>query len=212
MSYVANARMYSVNPGAASAWKELFEWLARESGVDLRVIDHTFPAPLADLWSRPDLGCAFMCGFPYMLAKASAAAGRGAGPAGRAGAGKAALCDAARREGRFRVSFAGRHVWRPARLYGRGLPFRLQRVAASSAAVSAAARRQPLSREHRTADHAAAGDRGASGRRYRCRAARQLCAGSDAASRSRSGSADQDRRDDGCRANSVSGREPGMSR
>jgi ABC-type phosphate/phosphonate transport system substrate-binding protein len=69
MTYVANARMYSVDPGAASAWKELFEWLARASGVDLRVIDHAFPAPLSELWSRPDLGCAFMCGFPYKLAK-----------------------------------------------------------------------------------------------------------------------------------------------
>jgi ABC-type phosphate/phosphonate transport system substrate-binding protein len=69
MSYVANARMYSVHPGAAAAWKELFEWLARESAVDLRVIDHAFPAPLADLWSRPDLGCAFMCGFPYKLSQ-----------------------------------------------------------------------------------------------------------------------------------------------
>ena len=44
-------------------------WLARESNVDLRVIDHKFPAPLAELWSRPDLGCAFMCGFPYRLAQ-----------------------------------------------------------------------------------------------------------------------------------------------
>jgi ABC-type phosphate/phosphonate transport system substrate-binding protein len=69
MSYVANARMYSVNPGAAAVWKEFFEWLARASGVDLRAIDHAFPAPLAELWSRPDLGCAFMCGFPYELAK-----------------------------------------------------------------------------------------------------------------------------------------------
>lgn len=69
MAYVANARMYSVAPAAALAWQELFAWLAHESGVDLRVIDHKFPAPLAELWSRPDLGCAFMCGFPYMLAK-----------------------------------------------------------------------------------------------------------------------------------------------
>jgi ABC-type phosphate/phosphonate transport system substrate-binding protein len=68
MPYVANARMYSVNPAAASAWRELFGWLARESGVDLRVIDHAFPSPLAELWSRPDLACAFMCGFPYALA------------------------------------------------------------------------------------------------------------------------------------------------
>jgi ABC-type phosphate/phosphonate transport system substrate-binding protein len=69
MAYVANARMYSVNAGAAAAWHELFEWLARESSVDLRVIDHKFPAPLAELWSRPDLGCTFMCGFPYRLAQ-----------------------------------------------------------------------------------------------------------------------------------------------
>src|SRR5271168_1272661 len=69
MVYDANARMYSVNAGAASAWKELFEWLAQESSVDLQIIDHKFPAPLAELWSRPDLGCAFMCGFPYKLAQ-----------------------------------------------------------------------------------------------------------------------------------------------
>jgi ABC-type phosphate/phosphonate transport system substrate-binding protein len=69
MPYVANARMYSVAPGAAAAWNELFEWLARESGVALQVIDHGFPAPLSELWSRQDLGCAFMCGFPFRLAK-----------------------------------------------------------------------------------------------------------------------------------------------
>jgi len=68
MRYVANARMYSVNPQAAAAWKELFGWLARESGVDLEILDHAFPSPLSDLWSRSDLGCAFMCGFPFMLA------------------------------------------------------------------------------------------------------------------------------------------------
>jgi ABC-type phosphate/phosphonate transport system substrate-binding protein len=59
--------MYSVDPAAASAWRELFGWLARESRVDLDVIDHAFPAPLAELWSRPDLACGFMCGFPYAL-------------------------------------------------------------------------------------------------------------------------------------------------
>jgi ABC-type phosphate/phosphonate transport system substrate-binding protein len=69
MAYVASARMYAVSPGAASAWYELFEWLAEESGVDLHVNGHDFPAPLAELWSRSDLGCAFMCGFPYRLAK-----------------------------------------------------------------------------------------------------------------------------------------------
>src|SRR5262245_32126526 len=60
--------MYSVNPPAAAAWRELFGWLSRESGVGLDVVDHAFPLPLAELWSRSDLGCAFMCGFPFMLA------------------------------------------------------------------------------------------------------------------------------------------------
>jgi ABC-type phosphate/phosphonate transport system substrate-binding protein len=68
MRYVANARMYSVNPQAASAWKELFAWLSRESGVALDYLDHAFPLALSDLWSRDDLGCAFMCGFPFAMA------------------------------------------------------------------------------------------------------------------------------------------------
>ncbi|MBR0795265.1 PhnD/SsuA/transferrin family substrate-binding protein [Bradyrhizobium jicamae] len=67
MGFVANARMYSVNQPAAAAWKELFGWLAQASGVDLDILDHAFPLPLADLWSREDLACAFMCGFPFML-------------------------------------------------------------------------------------------------------------------------------------------------
>ena len=68
MPYVANARMYSVNPAAASDWKELFGWLARESHIELHAIDHAFPLPLAELWTRADLACGFMCGFPYAFA------------------------------------------------------------------------------------------------------------------------------------------------
>ncbi|MCK1744481.1 PhnD/SsuA/transferrin family substrate-binding protein [Bradyrhizobium sp. 139] len=68
MRFVANARMYSVNPQAAAAWTELFGWLAREASVELDVIAHGFPLPLSDLWSRDDLACAFMCGYPFMLA------------------------------------------------------------------------------------------------------------------------------------------------
>jgi len=67
---IANARMYSVAPGAAAAWKRLFRWLERESGVGLTVIDHAFPAPLDALWARDDLACTFMCGWPYMRAGA----------------------------------------------------------------------------------------------------------------------------------------------
>lgn len=69
MRYAANARMYSVNPQVAAAWKDLFGWLARASGVELDAIDHAFPFALADLWSRRDLACGFMCGFPFMLSR-----------------------------------------------------------------------------------------------------------------------------------------------
>jgi ABC-type phosphate/phosphonate transport system substrate-binding protein len=68
-TYVANARMYSVNPEAAAAFKELFGWLSRQSGVQLDVIDHAFPAPLSELWSRADIACVFMCGFPFLNAE-----------------------------------------------------------------------------------------------------------------------------------------------
>ena len=63
---IANARMYSVAPGAIAAWKRLFAWLQQASGVSLTVIDHAFPAPLSDLWRRDDLACTFMCGWPFL--------------------------------------------------------------------------------------------------------------------------------------------------
>jgi ABC-type phosphate/phosphonate transport system substrate-binding protein len=68
MTWVANARMYAATPAAATAWKRLFAWLSDLSGVPLDAIDHAFPAPLAALWSRPDLASAFMCGFPFVHA------------------------------------------------------------------------------------------------------------------------------------------------
>jgi len=61
---VANARMYAVTSQARDGWRALFDWLARRSGVALSVVDHAYPAALGDLWARPDLGAAFMCGWP----------------------------------------------------------------------------------------------------------------------------------------------------
>jgi ABC-type phosphate/phosphonate transport system substrate-binding protein len=63
---VANALMYSVTATTDAAWQEMFAWLSRRSSVPLQPLDHPFPAPLAQLWSRSDLGCAFMCGLPYL--------------------------------------------------------------------------------------------------------------------------------------------------
>lgn len=66
MSLVANARMYGVNPEARAAWADLFAWLSQVSGVGLSVVAHAYPAPLRDLWTRPDLACGFICGFPFV--------------------------------------------------------------------------------------------------------------------------------------------------
>lgn len=61
--------MYSVAPGARRAWRELFARLSAASGIALDVIEHAYPAPLAQLWERPDLGCAFMCGYPFIKSR-----------------------------------------------------------------------------------------------------------------------------------------------
>lgn len=61
---VASTRMYNVAPGATSAWHRLLRRVSDGAGVPLEIVDHPHPAPLSALWQRPDLGCAFMCGWP----------------------------------------------------------------------------------------------------------------------------------------------------
>jgi ABC-type phosphate/phosphonate transport system substrate-binding protein len=67
MHLVACSRMYNVAPGAERAWRNLFCWLSRAADIPLDVIEHPAPAPLEALWCRPDLGAAFMCGYPFAL-------------------------------------------------------------------------------------------------------------------------------------------------
>ena len=62
-----NARMYAVTPEVESAWRALLEHVTREAGVALSYVPYPAPQPLEQLWSRPDLGAAFMCGFPIAL-------------------------------------------------------------------------------------------------------------------------------------------------
>jgi ABC-type phosphate/phosphonate transport system substrate-binding protein len=68
MRLVANARMYSATPTVKAAWQDLFGFVAHAAGVPLDYLDHAAPAPLETLWSRPDLGAAFMCGYPFTMA------------------------------------------------------------------------------------------------------------------------------------------------
>ena len=62
---VANARMYSPDAVTAAAWRALLQWVAKRSGIALELIEHASPLPLDTLWGRADLGCAFMCGYPF---------------------------------------------------------------------------------------------------------------------------------------------------
>jgi ABC-type phosphate/phosphonate transport system substrate-binding protein len=61
---LANARMYSVTPAAAEAWRTVIGWAAREADVPLEFIEHAPPKLLSDLWARDDLGVVQMCGLP----------------------------------------------------------------------------------------------------------------------------------------------------
>jgi ABC-type phosphate/phosphonate transport system substrate-binding protein len=61
---IANARMYSVTPAVEQAWREVLERVAAEAGATFAYLPYPAPQPLEPLWSRADLGCVFMCGFP----------------------------------------------------------------------------------------------------------------------------------------------------
>lgn len=65
MAIVACSRMYNVGPKVRGLWDDLFAWLSEEAGIRLEVIAHAAPAPLSELWARPDLGAVFMCGYPF---------------------------------------------------------------------------------------------------------------------------------------------------
>jgi ABC-type phosphate/phosphonate transport system substrate-binding protein len=66
-AWIMNARMYAVTPEVEAAWRTLLEHTTREAGVALRYFPYPAPQPLETLWSRPDLGAVFMCGYPIAL-------------------------------------------------------------------------------------------------------------------------------------------------
>ena len=64
---ITSLRMYNVGPRAAQAWRALFERVFADTRLDVRVIEHGWPQPIASLWEEPELCCAFMCGWPFAL-------------------------------------------------------------------------------------------------------------------------------------------------
>jgi ABC-type phosphate/phosphonate transport system substrate-binding protein len=67
MTPVASARMYSWSPSLTAAWRGLLDWVAARSGGGLEVLELADPYPLEKLWAREDLGCVFMCGYPWAM-------------------------------------------------------------------------------------------------------------------------------------------------
>lgn len=64
---IASARMYAWSPSLAAAWQRLLDWLATAARVELAAIDQGGPTTLDELWARADMGCVFMCGYPWAL-------------------------------------------------------------------------------------------------------------------------------------------------
>jgi ABC-type phosphate/phosphonate transport system substrate-binding protein len=64
---IMNARMYAVTPEVEAGWQALLRHITAEAGVTFDYVAHPAPQPLEQLWSRPDLGCVFMCGYPIAL-------------------------------------------------------------------------------------------------------------------------------------------------
>jgi ABC-type phosphate/phosphonate transport system substrate-binding protein len=65
---IANASMYSVTPQVAAQWRKLLAAVLEQAGEPIDIVDHAPPAPISELWSRPDKAAVFMCGLPYSLA------------------------------------------------------------------------------------------------------------------------------------------------
>jgi ABC-type phosphate/phosphonate transport system substrate-binding protein len=58
--------MYEWAPSLSAAWRRLLDWVTTRAGADLEIITGG-AISLDELWSRPDMGCVVMCGYPFAL-------------------------------------------------------------------------------------------------------------------------------------------------
>ncbi len=65
MTLIANTRMYGAGEQCRRLWDALATHISDHSGVPLRLVEHARPAPMPDLWNRPDMGLVQMCGWPF---------------------------------------------------------------------------------------------------------------------------------------------------
>jgi len=64
---IANARMYSVTPEVGALWRRLLAAVLGKADPSVEIVAHAPPAPIAELWARPDKAAVFMCGLPQSL-------------------------------------------------------------------------------------------------------------------------------------------------
>jgi hypothetical protein len=66
-SLLGCARVYASSSTLSTARRTLLAWVSKASGVELDIIEHAYPASLDELWEREDMGCVFMCGYPWAV-------------------------------------------------------------------------------------------------------------------------------------------------
>jgi ABC transporter, phosphonate, periplasmic substrate-binding protein len=66
---IANARMYSVTPQVGALWRRLLASVLAPVDGAVEIVEHAPPAPIAELWQRPDKAAVFMCGLPLSRAE-----------------------------------------------------------------------------------------------------------------------------------------------
>ena len=74
--------MYNATPRSAAAWRALFGRVYAEAGLDVEIVEHRWPQPIDDLWSRAGLCGAFMCGWPFVRSQRAMQAVAAPVPAG----------------------------------------------------------------------------------------------------------------------------------
>ncbi|OZI32429.1 ABC transporter substrate-binding protein [Bordetella genomosp. 10] len=65
---ITSTRMYDAAPAARAAWHALLGEGHRRAGLRVAFVEHGWPTPIGELWQRPGLCGAFMCGWPYARA------------------------------------------------------------------------------------------------------------------------------------------------
>src|SRR5262249_37624744 len=67
MSTFASAPMSMVAPTLIAAWRRFLSVSVARAGVEITVMAENDPTPLDELWRRADMGCMFMCGYPWAM-------------------------------------------------------------------------------------------------------------------------------------------------